>query len=185
MYQSSTPTPRALAWRSTSWMLPLSMMSQLASTSMYSQPISAARSTDFFCLAPSCGLGGSDHQLHATRPGLIHRVSSTRDGGQTSVTSVDSTIAPNPSPTTMTRHGISHGSVPLGFTSLAVAFIGDRKRDAVHAAGRSIAETRAAEVRADIRLGDQGPVAASGAQQCRERPAHPHGEGVPPAISLS
>src|ERR1022692_4033415 len=78
-------------------------------------PISAARSTNFFCLAPSFGLGLSDHQLQATRPGRIQLVSERRDGGFTSVTRVDSTIGARERPRIITRQGISHGRTDEGW----------------------------------------------------------------------
>src|SRR5512140_1172615 len=95
-------------------MFPSSMIVQLASTSTYSQPISAARSTNFFWAEALLGLGWSDHQLQATRPGLIHEVSFTSPGALTSVTSVDSTLAPGESPRMSTRHGISQGRTEEG-----------------------------------------------------------------------
>src|SRR3974377_1311658 len=94
-----------------------------ASTSMYSQPISAARSTNFFCLAPSWGLGLSDHQLQATRPGLIQLVFCKRDDSAVSSPRADLTMFPKELPTMITRQGMVHGSredglaVPYPFPS--------------------------------------------------------------------
>ena len=68
-------------------------------------------------LAKSCGLSWSDHQLQATRPGLIQLVSATAQGGFRSSTSVDSTIPASVSATRITRQGVLHGSVDCGPTS--------------------------------------------------------------------
>src|SRR3954451_24593569 len=92
------------------------MMSQLASTSVYSQPISAARSTNGSSLGKSCGLLGSKSQLHATRPGLIQFVSATANGGLRLSTSVDSTTQAGVVPATMTRQGVDQGSGADGWT---------------------------------------------------------------------
>src|SRR4051794_23555671 len=93
------------------------MMSQFASTSVYSQPISAARSTNALSFAKSCGLVGSNSQLQETRPGLTQLVSVRADGGFKSSTRVDSTIGAGDWPTTTTRHGVAQGSVQEGSTA--------------------------------------------------------------------
>src|SRR5215211_3983172 len=51
------------------------------------------------------------HQLHETRPGLIHDTSLNSGGGARSVTRVDSTIVPSVEPMISTRQGDVHGSV--------------------------------------------------------------------------
>src|SRR6516165_3081417 len=93
------------------------MMSQLASTSVYSQPIAADRSTNGLSLAKSCGLDGSNSQLQETRPGLTQLVSARAAGGFRISTRVDSTIGAGDVPTTTTRHGVGQGSFADGSTA--------------------------------------------------------------------
>src|SRR5262245_6082631 len=91
------------------------MIVQFASTSTYSHPICAARSTNCFCFVALLGLGLSAHRLLATRPGLIQVVSATLDAGLTSVTKVDSTMVPS-EPRIMTRHGVTQGNSAEDFS---------------------------------------------------------------------
>ena len=129
----------------------------------------------------SCGLSWSDHQLQATRPGLIQLVSFTTDGGLTSVTRVDSTMSAGESPTTITRQGVVQGKVDAGLDRPHVIALGRvGESNAIDAVRRLLRQTAAAVGAIQTRLRQQGPAAAvAGAKEHRKRPAELGGRGRP------
>src|ERR1039458_2593898 len=74
----------------------------------------AARSVNSLNKFVVAGPSGYDHQAHEARPGFIHEVSPTRDGGARSVTSVAVAMSPAVFPRAKTRQGRVHGKVNLG-----------------------------------------------------------------------
>ena len=97
--------------------LPVCIRFQLASTSAYSHPISAARFVNALSASACFGLSLSDHQLQAARPGLTQLRVRRWLGRCRSFTRSDSRIRLAASPTITTRHGSIHGGVDAGSTA--------------------------------------------------------------------
>src|SRR4028119_1934844 len=109
-------------------MVPPSIISQLASTKEYSQPISLARSINFFCFTKSLLLSWSPHQLQAARPGFTQLTSPTLFGSARWCTKLDATMVASVFPIVITRQGVEKGAfalavkVPVPFPSPACGF---------------------------------------------------------------
>src|SRR6187397_166354 len=114
LYHSIRPMFFSRACAATCSIVPPVIMVQFASTSEYSQPMSAAKSVYAFSRGADLGLLLSDHQLHADRPGTIHVVSFKWAADARSFTRSDSRMRPAVSPMMATRQGNVHGRPDRG-----------------------------------------------------------------------
>ena len=87
---------------------------QMEERSVYSQPISAAKSTYFNCALKSRTVPPLYHQLQQARPGFIQETSSNAEGGFKCATICVWKIVLKLFPTITTRQGVYHGKVDTG-----------------------------------------------------------------------